>query len=55
MRNLALIAILAVPLTGCGPEPPPSTSIMVLQPYRMAGTWVFDDAQAGLRAEKPRS
>lgn len=26
-------------------------SILVIQPYRHAGTWVFDDPQAGLRKE----
>ena len=29
----------------------PANSIMVLMPYRHAGTWVFDDAAAGLRQE----
>ena len=29
----------------------PSNSIMVLQPYRYAGTWVFDDPAVGLRKE----
>jgi hypothetical protein len=29
----------------------PSNSIMVIAPYRHAGTWVFDDARAGLSAE----
>ena len=29
----------------------PSNSIMVLSPYRHAGTWVFDDAAVGLRQE----
>ena len=29
----------------------PSNSIMVLMPYRHAGTWVFDDAAVGLRQE----
>lgn len=29
----------------------PSNSIMVIMPYRHAGTWVFDDPQVGLRKE----
>jgi hypothetical protein len=29
----------------------PSNSLMVIAPYRHAGTWVFDDAAAGLRQE----
>jgi len=30
---------------------PPSNSIMVIAPYRHAGTWVFDDSAVGLRRE----
>ncbi len=30
---------------------PPTNSIMVIMPYRHAGTWVFDDAAVGLRRE----
>ena len=29
----------------------PSNSLMVLMPYRHAGTWVFDDPAVGLRQE----
>lgn len=29
----------------------PSNSIMVIKPYRYAGTWVFDDETTGLRRE----
>lgn len=29
----------------------PSNSLMVIAPYRHAGTWVFDDPAAGLRQE----
>lgn len=29
----------------------PSNSILVIAPYRHAGTWVFDDPRAGLRSE----
>ena len=29
----------------------PANSIMVLMPYRYAGTWVFDDPAVGLRKE----
>jgi hypothetical protein len=31
--------------------PRPSNSIMLLMPYRAAGTWVFDDPAVGLRRE----
>jgi hypothetical protein len=30
---------------------PPANSIMVIVPYRYAGTWVFDDAKEGLVRE----
>ena len=29
----------------------PSNSLMVIMPYRHAGTWVFDDSAVGLRRE----
>ena len=29
----------------------PSNSLLVIQPYRTAGTWVFDDPRVGLTAE----
>lgn len=29
----------------------PANALVVLQPYRHAGTWVFDDPKAGLRQE----
>jgi hypothetical protein len=29
----------------------PSNSLVVIEPYRYAGTWVFDDARAGLVRE----
>ena len=30
---------------------PPANAIMVIEPYRHAGTWVFDDPAVGLRQE----
>ena len=30
---------------------PPANAIMVIVPYRYAGTWVFDDSRAGLARE----
>lgn len=30
---------------------PPANAIMVMSPYRHAGTWVFDDASVGLSKE----
>jgi hypothetical protein len=32
-------------------QTPSANSILVIQPYRFADTWVFDDPQAGLRKE----
>lgn len=32
-------------------QPANSNSLLVIQPYRHAGTWVFDDARAGLSKE----
>ena len=32
-------------------RPVPANSLMVILPYRHAGTWVFDDAAVGLRQE----
>jgi hypothetical protein len=29
----------------------PANALLILEPYRYAGTWVFDDRQAGLRRE----
>lgn len=52
-RTFPILA-LALLLSGCGCEPAPSApanSIMVLAPYKDAGTWVFDDARAGLVKE----
>lgn len=34
-----------------GKDNAPANSILVIEPYRHAGTWVFDDKEAGLRKE----
>jgi hypothetical protein len=47
------LLLLALAATGCGREGPDvrNNAIKVIQPYRLHGTWVFDDAATGLRAE----
>jgi hypothetical protein len=51
----ALLAALAVAWFGGviprGRSLPPANAIMVIMPYRYAGTWVFDDSRAGLVRE----
>lgn len=48
----ALAAVLAyVLIPRPRKTPPPANSLMVIQPYRHAGTWVFDDLRAGLVRE----
>ena len=46
-------AFLLLFLAACGPDGPDvrNNAIKVIQPYRAAGTWVFDDAATGLKAE----
>ena len=56
MLTAALIGVVGVMvwLNGLGSpreSPRPANSIMVLMPYRAAGTWVFDDAAVGLKRE----
>ena len=48
--NLILLLALAG-LSTFGQQRPTANSILVIQPYRHAGTWVFDDKEAGLRKE----
>lgn len=51
-RILLVIAVITV-LIGCNKHAvePTSNALMVIEPYRHAGTWVFDDPRVGLRAE----
>ena len=32
-------------------RPTPANSLFVIQPYKLGGTWVFDDARVGLEQE----
>jgi hypothetical protein len=60
-RRIALIAAITVVAVlvaawagGLFPQPKasiPANALMVIVPYRHAGTWVFDDASAGLVRE----
>src|SRR5688572_7807721 len=60
--QLQVVFALAAMLFGCSARPgraaegnsmkaPPKNSIMVIRPYWDHGTWVFDDAAAGLTRE----
>jgi len=56
-RVFALLAavLLAACVPGCGDRrtgpDPRNNAIKVIQPYHAHGTWVFDDAATGLKAE----
>ena len=50
-RYAPLLAVLILCATGCAQRQPDRNSILVIEPYRHAGTWVFDDERAGLRKE----
>ena len=58
MRKTLLLILLTAVLCGCNrcgcnrhAVDATSNAIFVIEPYRYAGTWVFDDARVGLRAE----
>ena len=53
MRKTTAILILAIAILGCRQEPvaETSSSLLVIAPYRHAGTWVFDDLSRGLSKE----
>lgn len=61
IRRLAAIALLLIAvaagigwytgLIGNTPQRPSANSVMVIAPYDYNGTWVFDDARAGLVRE----
>ena len=53
MKRLLLPIVLVAAICGCTKHAvdAPSNSIFVIEPYRHAGTWVFDDPRVGLRAE----
>ena len=52
--SIVVVAIAIAWFGGVIPRPkalPPANAIMVIVPYRYAGTWVFDDSKAGLVRE----
>jgi hypothetical protein len=54
VAGVVLIVVAIAWYAGFLPSPGssrPANSIMVLTPYRAAGTWVFDDPAVGLRRE----
>ncbi len=53
MRKVAAAIAIAAVLIGCRKEPvqPSSNSLLIIVPYRYAGTWVFDDRARGLIKE----
>ena len=55
MRKIlaTLVLVLVLAIFGCRQEPVASTSnsLLVIAPYRHAGTWVFDDQSRGLLKE----
>ena len=52
MRGILITSIAAVCLVSCGASQPTSSNAMhVIEPYRHAGTWVFDDSRVGLVRE----
>jgi hypothetical protein len=50
-RILAVVMLIAV--AGCrrGPASATGNAMLVIAPYRHAGTWVFDDSRRGLERE----
>ena len=53
MKKVLIAVLLLAVLYGCGERPVAisSNSILIIAPYRYAGTWVFDDPSRGLRKE----
>ena len=52
-RKIPLVALLLALAVGCADNPKPGTgnALLVIEPYRHAGTWVFDDRARGLQQE----
>ena len=53
MKRVPVILAVACLAGACRREPvaPAANSLLVIAPYRHAGTWVFDDPARGLRQE----
>lgn len=52
-KKLPLVALLLIFAVGCTDQlaQRASNSLLVIEPYKYAGTWVFDDASRGLKRE----
>ena len=53
MKRIVLILVVVAALAGCRQEPVTATSnsLLVIAPYKHAGTWVFDEPSRGLKQE----
>lgn len=53
MQRILIAMLLVMLLGGCGREgvAPSSNALLVVAPYKHAGTWVFDDPRRGLSQE----
>ena len=51
MRFHAVLLFILVSASVMAQQQAPANSILVIKPYRYAGTWVFDDDQVGLKRE----
>ena len=53
MKRIITLLLLTLCLLGCRQDAvePTSNSLLVIAPYRHAGTWVFDDSSRGLTKE----
>ena len=50
MKRMIVVSLLILALLGCSKKPA-DNSILVLNPYQHASTWVFDDPTRGLEKE----
>jgi hypothetical protein len=54
MKRMIVLLVVGALLCSCGTRevpPSPANSILILEPYRYGGTWVFDDPRTGLVRE----
>jgi len=51
MKRCLTVLLILFLLCSCGGRQDASNSIIVIAPYRYAGTWVFDDPRVGLVRE----
>ena len=53
MKRILVLLLLTLCILGCRQNAveSPSNSLLVIAPYRHAGTWVFDDSSRGLSKE----